>query len=475
MEPRSGPSFLADSTTICTKNKPKAVTSEGEPPWKYLKTWSRRWKLNPRPADYEVYSCHVAACCSLRHLSASLRVNEPVGCSKARQRGAIRCGPLAPIPAPNMKRALTDRLLGSLRGAEKPYEVWDKAMPGLSVMVLPSGRRTLYVRYWLHGRYRRKKLGRYPGYKLKAARRDARKALAAADAGVDVQANRRGVAFVEVARLYIERHAKRELISWREYARVIERDLEPIHKRPFGAVKRRELVEVLRLVESRGTLRMRNRVASVLAGVYRWAIDEEVTEEIAGNPAADLPRRPEGKRERVLSEEEARAMWAYPFPPATRLALRMLLLTAQRSAAVCGAHWAEIDGNRWTVPAARMKGRKSKKRAHLVPLSGLAVANLPFRVSVSVVLFPGKSGPMVETSLAHAVSRAGFTWTPRDLRKTAATWMAKNGVDEDIIGRVLAHTPAGVTGRVYNLYAYEKEKRAALEVLAAAVQLALDS
>lgn len=55
-------------------------------------------------------------------------------------------------------------------------------------------------------------------------------------------------------------------------------------------------------------------------------------------------------------------------------------------------------------------------------------------------------------------------FTPHDLRRTAATFMAKLGVRPDVIGRVLNHTEQGVTARVYDQYSYRPEVKDALSL-----------
>lgn len=53
----------------------------------------------------------------------------------------------------------------------------------------------------------------------------------------------------------------------------------------------------------------------------------------------------------------------------SHLALRLLILTGVRSANLRGLHLDEIDGDVWTIPAEKMKGRKGKTRDFCVPLS----------------------------------------------------------------------------------------------------------
>jgi integrase len=64
------------------------------------------------------------------------------------------------------------------------------------------------------------------------------------------------------------------------------------------------------------------------------------------------------------------------------------------------------------------------------------------------------------------VNRLGVEdFTPHDLRRTAATFMAQMGEMDEVIDAVLNHAKKGVI-KVYNLYRYDKEKQAALETWA---------
>ena len=130
--------------------------------------------------------------------------------------------------------------------------------------------------------------------------------------------------------------------------------------------------------------------------------------------------------------------------------------------------WDEIDwGNAtWTIPGERTKNG----RPHTVPLSPLAVAilkGLPKRDKV-VFLARGRSAtPYDGYSKAKPAldALAGITgWTLHDLRRTAATGMAKHGVPPHVVERILNHvsgTFGGVAG-IYNRFAYADEMRAAL-------------
>ncbi len=54
-------------------------------------------------------------------------------------------------------------------------------------------------------------------------------------------------------------------------------------------------------------------------------------------------------------------------------------------------------------------------------------------------------------------------WVIHDIRRSVATHMARLGVSQEHIERVLGHVIEGVAG-TYNRYSYLDEKRAALEL-----------
>lgn len=91
----------------------------------------------------------------------------------------------------------------------------------------------------------------------------------------------------------------------------------------------------------------------------------------------------------------------------------------------------------------------------------------------SAFLFPSPIGtrPIAAGALNNAVHRTreerfGISaFTPHDLRRTAATQMASIGIPRLTIGKVLNHVEEGVTS-VYDRYAYDAEKRQALEAWA---------
>jgi integrase len=223
---------------------------------------------------------------------------------------------------------------------------------------------------------------------------------------------------------------------------------------------------------------MANRTMEVIRRVFNWAIAEEIAQ-VKANPCLQMspPGGRKTSRERALSESEVKAFWEKlhdaGITPSLKLALRFILVTAQRKGEVAGARWDEIDEDArvWTISAERSKNGL----AHRVPLSDLAVRlldNARELAGKSAFVFPSAIGtrPIAAGALNKAVHRTRerfgiLAFTPHDLRRTAATQMASMGIPRLTIGKVLNHVEEGVTS-VYDRYAYDAEKRQALEAWA---------
>ena len=125
------------------------------------------------------------------------------------------------------------------------------------------------------------------------------------------------------------------------------------------------------------------------------------------------------------------------------------------------------DGSTWTIP----KERSKNKTAHVVPLSPLAqeiIASVRTVASPSGFIFTTNGEtPISAFSKAKArLDRAlGFPpWRIHDLRRTAATGMARLGQPVHVVERALNHKSGTIKGvaAVYNRYGYEAEVRTAL-------------
>jgi integrase len=133
--------------------------------------------------------------------------------------------------------------------------------------------------------------------------------------------------------------------------------------------------------------------------------------------------------------------------------------------------WSEIDWEKrlWHLP----KERTKNGRDHAVPLSTTAITTLKTVPHVNeIFVFPARGNANASFSgfskcKGELNKLCGVTeWTLHDLRRTAATRIAKLGVAPHVIEKILNHvsgTFAGVAG-IYNQHNYESEMRDALDL-----------
>lgn len=166
----------------------------------------------------------------------------------------------------------------------------------------------------------------------------------------------------------------------------LERDVFPkIGTLPIRHIKAPTVLAVLQKIEARSAIETAKRVCQRISAVFVYAIATGAAET---DPAAMIgralkPMLPRKKRPALLNLDSLRQMIcdaeAVPAHPVTRLALRLLALTAVRPSELRGASWEEfgdLDAELpiLRIPAFRMKGTLARKNEeggdHLVPLSG---------------------------------------------------------------------------------------------------------
>jgi integrase len=384
-----------------------------------------------------------------------------------------------------MAQALTDRTLRSLIAATTHrHDVWDSSLSGFGVRLSPGGHCSFVVRYRIGGRLRRFTIGPYPRITLAGARETARDAMHDAHHGKDRAAEkveaRRAETFSELATAYIDRHATRKR-SGHEDIRLLhgsphkKRTGKTPHvpivtrwgSRKVKEIRRRDVRDLLEEIAARAPI-MANRTLALVRKMFNFAIEHEWLE---ANPCQMIKRpAPERQRDRVLSEDEIRAVWKALESDHAIIAtvFRLRLLTAQRGGEVLGATWDEMDltSGWWTIPAARSKNGL----AHRVPLSPQAIRALKSLCSVTgdsrwVFPSPKKDGVCIahaQKAIERIVARSGVDFRGHDLRRTAASLMVGAGVPRLVVSKILNHVETGVTA-VYDRHSYDREKRAALD------------
>lgn len=391
-----------------------------------------------------------------------------------------------------------------INGKRTRYRI--EGVEGLWLDVSATGRRYWYARYQPGGRGTRKerwfRIGDVRSVGLADASRKARDVLTAAYAGDRDPHAEREVAradtptFGDLYSDWFTRHAEPNLARAPTDQSIYKAHIEGgLAKQRMADLKRADIGRLRDKVARSGGPVASNNVLVLINRVLNWAVDEGLLE---FNPAARLRKVGQTRpRERVLSDAEIPKFWnalaamdlkgsdhmakgekGRILSPATRSALRIILLTGQRRSEVVEARKSELEleGPQpvWTIPSERTKNGL----LHRLPLCPLAIEEFRKAIAASPpespLVFPspseGSDVPILASAITRAMSRLVSEIkmapaSPHDLRRTVGTQMAMLGLPTHVRSLVLNHSSMSrsVTDAVYNRYAYDKEKREALQ------------
>jgi integrase len=379
-----------------------------------------------------------------------------------------------------MAKALTAKSIENIRPGATRQEIPDGGCRGLYLIVQPSGRRAWAVRYRYQGTTRKLTLDKIDS--LAEARKAATAALRELERGHDpaalkfdaqAQADKaaadRARDTVEALALeFIEQYAKRKTRrnSWRQTEHVFHRIVLPAWRgRIIHDLERRDIRELVEHVAVDRPV-LANRTLAHLSKFFNWLLERDV---IKASPCAGVKQpAKEQARDRVLDDDEIRALWAAcdAIGGAAGTVVKLLLLTGQRCGEVVGMRRSEISGDVWTLLPERTKN----KQRHEVPLSAQALAIIEampvidgdYLFTSSQTRRLGNIAPAKVALDTHM--KPSQPWVLHDLRRTVASGMARLGVQLPVIEKVLNHVGgsfAGVVG-IYQRHQYAAEKRDAL-------------
>jgi integrase len=366
---------------------------------------------------------------------------------------------------------LTIKGIEAIRPGKARREIPDALLPGLYFIVQPSGAKSWAVRYRHGGRTRKYTIGPHPLFDLKAAREAGTKALRTAAEGRDPAAEKRRTDTDSVAAAvtqFIERYCKRNYRPQplRGTVRLLEAHvLARWRDRKIDDITRADVRDMLERIKAPI---LANRVHAIVRKLFNWSVENDI---IANSPVAGIKQPSiETARDRVLTDDELRLVWqaAEKIGPPVGSMVQLLILTGQRRGEVAGMEWAELDleAGLWTLPAGRVKNG----RRHEVPLSRQAMAIVKRLPHISDCLVFSLNGLAQFGSFSrykrHVDTLVNIPpWVVHDLRRTAASGMARLGTSLPVIEKVLNHSSgsfAGIVG-VYQRHEFADEKRQALQ------------
>jgi integrase len=346
----------------------------------------------------------------------------------------------------------------------KRREQRDKQVPGLRLRI--GKRRSTWVLICrMHGGHAsRYRLGHYPAMSVKEARAEALRVKAALAAGKDpaVRASRGAQTFGAVCEDYFIDCQRRGLRRAREAERDTRRDLARWWHRPIDRIGREDVLHLVRNATDNRTAYAAHHAFSYCSRLFGWAVENGI---VAVSPCYGLrPSRiigPKPPRERVLTDDELRALWNAAGKLGTSgVFVKILLLLGQRRGEVAGMRWSEIHGNLWVIPTARMK----MKMAHTVPLVPevrALLAELP-RFGDNDLVFGRRIGGFHYIKRKLDVLMPGVPpFVLHDIRRSVRTGLSALRIPAETAERTIGHGPTGLQ-RVYDRHDFLVEKTQAL-------------
>jgi integrase len=385
---------------------------------------------------------------------------------------------------------LTNRTVAGLTldTSESERIVWDDDIPGLGLRMRAGGSRNWVFQYKIGAKHRRMTLGALSAVPLIKARELAGDLYAQVRLGQDpaaikaVNKSRAAETCEPIARRFL---AQKKKTASSSYYLDMERHLlvnaKPLHGLSVTGIQRRDIADLLSSLRERHSDITADHVRASLSGFFTWAMKEGLVET---NPTTGTNRTPAKARDRVLSSEELRTIWAALRDDTCGDLVRLLMLTGQRCDEFGSLCHSEIDFNKSLIVLP--PGRTKNKLEHVLPMSDAVATILKGRkriVGRDLVFGTGKGGYSgwstakkdLDGRLLEA-RRKTFgrkaqpmpAWRLHDIRRSVATGMAVIGILPHVIEAVLNHISghkAGVAG-IYNRATYLPEKTAALNTWA---------
>lgn len=376
----------------------------------------------------------------------------------------------------------TARSIESLETKEKRYEVYDDKEVGFGIRISPNGNKSWISRYRRANKLVKFTHGRYPilslsdaSYKHKQLRvmlHDGK--VPQAEKQIAKTLNIEAPTVEQLVDLFIELYAKPNKRSWKSDEGRLQKYLVP----KYGKVKAKDITRqhinlLLDELVAKGMGVGANRVFAAIRKMFNWAVSKGYLE---GSPCTQIKAPAKEKsRDRVLGSGEIKKFWN-KLPDTnlnklSQLALRLMLVTAQRKSEVLQMSKTEVDlENGWRVIPANKTKNGLQHRIPLSPFARELVGEAIVLSGISELVFPNLPslvapirGDTVNHKLADNREKLEIQdFTPHDLRRTAASYMASSGVTRLVISKILNHVESNVTA-VYDRHSYDAEKKIALD------------
>lgn len=355
----------------------------------------------------------------------------------------------------NFTKSILDSLPLPSTGQRQVYH--DKKTNGLQIRVTSTGVKTFCIyRRVKNSNPERVTLGRYPDMSIEQARKEAARINALIVEGInpnsDARALKTETTLLELFEQFLKhrRNQKGSYLSEktkRTYQYDFNLYLGKWGNRKLSQFKDTDFGKLHTEIGAKYPITA-NRIIAMSSSLFGYAKDLRLFK--GANPAQDIKKFPETKRDRFLQSDELPAFFkSLSEEPNDMLRDYFLvsLLTGARRSNVQEMQWAHIHLERgeWRIPTTKNGDSQT------VTLTSEVVEILRARQGGNPTwVFPGSgaTGHLVEPKKAwkRLLERAGINnLRIHDLRRTLGSWQAKTGASLVIVGKSLNHKSPSTT------------------------------
>jgi integrase len=272
----------------------------------------------------------------------------------------------------------------------------------------------------------------------------------------------------------IERYldAKRDKLrpnTFKAAKRYFAEHWKPLHGRPLGDIKRVDIAARLQETTKAYGRTSAARARDNLSALFGWSMKEGLCD---ANPVLATNDPTEGiqPRDRVLNDDEVRAIWSACDDGDSGWIVRLLLLTGCRREELGALRWSELNlsAGTMTIPGARTKNHRTLE-LKLPDLALDILRSAPGRDGREFVFgrfdtgFKGWAAAKLrlDARIAIITGKPLAPWRLHDLRRTMRSNLSRLGVPPHVAELAINHVKGGVQA-IYDRHQYRDEIGAAL-------------
>ena len=368
-----------------------------------------------------------------------------------------------------------------LKPQTKPFVIWDTYQRGLAVRFYPTGKQAFYFVYRHNNRPRWDLIGYWDAVPLQAAREECSKRACKVLQGIDPLAERlaqRGTGtFKELSDRYVEEYARRHNKAWAGTQKRVALHLLPKWGNlKADAITRTDVKAIMTALADQPALA--NSVKNAASAIFTWAMGEDL---LTKNPCFKIKDNQCNSRDRILSNSEVKLFWdafGKTADPMEGVALKVLLLTGQRSGEVLRMRREHITDGWWDLPgqpvaALGWLGTKNK-RNHRVWLPRVVqelIQDLNPEAKTGFVFHGKRGGELEKLDGTMRAICTDLTITnqvkPHDLRRTHGSTITDLGFGTEAMDRIQNHMRKSKVTRTYDRTDYRRHDKQIMEATAA--------